>query len=501
MSDEPGARDSPARDEERVVQIKRLRRPADLRARLDALGIADDLPIAEPDAIAATLGQSLALDDGNVLANRFAILPMEGWDGTAGGRPTDLVRRRWARFGSSGAALVWGGEAVAVTPDGRANPHQLCIGPDSERDLAELRTLLLDAHRSATGDGPPPRIGLQLTHSGRWSRPSGEPEPRTAHAHPLIDARVGANAASVLTDTELDDLVGAFVHAATVAQSAGFDFVDVKHCHGYLLHELLSAHERAGVYGGNLAGRMHFLDCTVAGIRRAAPGLDIGVRLSVFDVAPYIADPVTGVGIVDPDRPLPYRYAFGGDADGTGIDLTEPHEFCAHLIDLGVTMLCVTAGSPYYCPHVQRPAYFPPSDGYLPPRDPLLEVARLTRATRELARAHPQLTIVASGLTYLQEWFPAVAAALVARGDASCIGYGRAALSIPTLASDVLAGRAPDRASLCRTFSDCTTAPRHGLVSGCYPLDDFYKSKPERRTLTAAKRAAEAARGGGRRRA
>ena len=42
---------------------------------------------------------------------------------------------------------------------------------------------------------------------------------------------------------------------------------------------------------------------------------------------------------------------------------------------------------------------------------------------------------------------------------------------------------------LCRTFSDCTTAPRNGLVSGCYPLDAFYKKSPEMKLLAAAKKA------------
>ncbi len=477
-----------------IVQIKRLRARDEFEARLRTLGVADDLPIAEDDSVASTMAAPLVVG-GHTLANRFAILPMEGWDGTADGRPTDLVRRRWARFGASGAGLIWGGEAVAVRPDGRANPRQLCIDVESERDLAELRTTLLDAHRIASDDGPAPLLGLQLTHSGRWSRPLGVPAPRTAYAHPLLDARVGADATSVLTDTELDDLVGDFVHAATVARAAGFDFVDIKHCHGYLLHELLSAHDRAGGYGGPLRNRMHFLDAVVAGVRRDARGLDIGVRLSAFDVAPHVSDPATSIGVADPTRPLPYRYAFGGAPDGVEVDLTETHGFCEHLVELGIALVCVTAGSPYYSPHIQRPAYFPPSDGYLPPRDPLHEVARLTAVTRELARAHPSLTLVASGLTYLQEWMAHVGAALVARGDAACIGYGRAVLSSPGLAGDVLASRPLARAALCRTFSDCTTAPRHGLVSGCYPLDPFYKQLPERRTLAAAKRSAETARG------
>ncbi|MEE3251816.1 MAG: NADH:flavin oxidoreductase, partial [Actinomycetota bacterium] len=166
------------------------------------------------------------------------------------------------------------------------------------------------------------------------------------------------------------------------------------------------------------------------------------------------------------------------------------------LADLGVGMVCITAGSPYYCPHAQRPAYFPPSDGYLPPHDPLVDVARLVDAAADLKARHPGLVVVGSGYSYLQEWLPNVAQAVVARGDIDSVGIGRMALSYPDLPADVLAGRQVDRRRLCRTFSDCTTAPRNGLVSGCYPLDPHYKAMPERVELTQAKRAAESSRGG-----
>jgi hypothetical protein len=156
--------------------------------------------------------------------------------------------------------------------------------------------------------------------------------------------------------------------------------------------------------------------------------------------------------------------------------------------ELGIGMVCVTAGSPYYCPHVQRPAYFPPSDGYTPPRDPLVEVAELLQVTADLAREHPSIAVVGSGYSYLQDHLGNVAQAVVRRGGAASVGLGRMALSYPTLPADLLAGRPVDRRSVCRTFSDCTTAPRHGLVSGCYPLDPAYRDLPERLELAAVKR-------------
>lgn len=430
----------------RLTQVKRLRTADAFQAHAAQVGA--ELPFDDPPDLEA-LGAPFAVA-GRTCANRFAILPMEGWDGTEDGRPTDLVRRRWSRFGASGAGLVWGGEAYAVRPDGRANPHQLCRGPSSAEDLAELRSLLARDQVA----------GLQLTHSGRWSL-----ESRPARRDPLLDGR---RTGSVLTDAELDDLAGDYLTTAELARDAGFDFVDVKACHGYLLHELLGARERPGPHGGDLAGRSHLLATIVAGVRDL--GLAVGVRLSAFDVVPHRAGP-DGVGTPEATEP------FGFD---------EPLE----LIDrLGLDLVCVTAGSPYYCPHVQRPAYFPPSDGYQPPEDPLVGVARLLAACASLAAARPQVTFVATGLTYLQEWVPHVASAVVRTGGAAAVGLGRMALSYPGLPADVLAGRPLDARRLCRTFSDCTTAPRNGLVSGCWPLDEHYKQRPDRTVLALAKRA------------
>jgi hypothetical protein len=139
-----------------------------------------------------------------------------------------------------------------------------------------------------------------------------------------------------------------------------------------------------------------------------------------------------------------------------------------------VRWICTTAGSPYYCPHIQRPATFPPVDGYEPPEDPLVGVARQIDATARLKAAFPDMAIVGSAYTYLQDWLPHVAQYNVTHGLTDFVGLGRLVLSYPDLPADVLSGRPLKRKSICRTFSDCTTAPRMGLVSGCYPLDGFY---------------------------
>jgi NADPH2 dehydrogenase len=387
-----------------------------------------------------------------------------------------------------------------VRADGRANPHQLCATAATASALGDLRLALVAAHEAAGGDANALCVGLHLTHSGRWSRPSGSPAPRTAHRHPVLDGRVGLDetmaAAAVLGDDELDELMDDYVRAAGLAAAAGFDFVDVKACHGYLVHELLAAWDRPGRFGGPaLADRSRFLVEVVRRVRATYPDLGIGVRLGLYDTVPYRPG-ADGVGVPDwsAGGPAgePRRFGSTNPVDG-GVELTEPLALARTLSDAGVTMLCATAGSPYTNPHIQRPAFFPPTDGYRPPEDPLVGVARLQAATRALAAACPDVLVVASGLTYLQEHLAHVAQAMVAPAAdgsrwADVVGLGRMALSYPDLPADVLAGRPVQRRALCRTFSDCTTAPRHGLVSGCYPLDPFYRERPERVVLAAAKR-------------
>ncbi len=469
----------------RVAQLKTA---DEFRAHLAALGIA--IPFDEELSLGAEspLAQPYEID-GVSIGNRFAILPMEGWDGTRDGRPTELTRRRWQRFGASGAKLIWGGEAVAVRHDGRANPHQLLLGDDTLADLAELRETLVREHRQHFGRSEDLLVGLQLTHSGRFARPNDKDraEPLILYRHPLLDRKFDVpDDAPVMSDSDVSQLVDDFVRAAKRSQQAGFAFVDIKHCHGYLGHEFLSAVDRPGRYGGSFDNRTRFLREITAGIRAEAPGLGIAVRVSAADWLPYRPG-ADGCGEPEPLSGSPYPYAFGGDGTGLGIDLTEPRAFLDVLQALGIQLACISAGSPYYNPHLQRPALFPPSDGYLPPEDPLVGVARHLAIAAELKRHCPSLPIVGSGYSYLQEWLPHVAQAVVRNGGADFVGLGRLALSYPQLPADVLAGRPLDRKHLCRTFSDCTTAPRNGLVSGCYPLDAFYKELPEARTLARIK--------------
>ena len=374
-----------------------------LRRHLRQSGIALELDDALPAAERLALAQPI--DVGPVrVGNRFCILPMEGWDGTSGGAPSELTRRRWRHFGISGAKLIWGGEAVAVRQDGRANPNQLLLTRDTQGEIAALRDVLVAAHRGRFGSNADGDlfIGLQLTHSGRFARPhaTDRPEPLAAYAHPWLDRRFPGGL-QMVPDEDLDRLVDQFVEAARLAWDAGFAFVDVKACHGYLGHELLSARDREGRYGGSLENRTRFLRSIVAGIRDASPRLAIGVRLSVFDTVPFRKN-ARGVG--EGEAPASsYRWAFGlFDSDKGSMDeaLADARQVLGILERLGVRWICVTAGSPYYNPHVQRPALFPPVDGYLPPEDPLAGVARQIDATARLKAACPSLVFVGSAVAH-----------------------------------------------------------------------------------------------------
>jgi NADPH2 dehydrogenase len=486
-------------------KMTQLEGAAELRARWAELGCT--IP-CDDEILTASAGSPLAQPVGlfgRVVGNRWCIHPMEGWDGLLDGRPSDWTRRRWERFGRSGAKLIWGGEAVAVRHEGRANPNQLWLHANTQADIARLRELLVMAHKETTGRTDDLLVGLQLTHSGRFCRPNGARlEPRVAYHHPVLDPRFGIDPKDdrvVLTDDDLWRLMDDYVEASRLAAGAGFDFVDLKACHGYLGHELLSAFTRPGPFGGSFENRTRFIRELIGRVRAAAPKLHIGVRLSAFDFVPFEDDPATrcgrrkGMGVPSQfEHALPYRFGFGTDQqDPLQYDLTEPIQFLQMLYDLDVMVVNLTCGSPYYNPHIQRPAYFPPSDGYQPPEDPLVGVARQIDVVRQLKQQFPEMIMVGTGYTYLQEFLPQVAQAVVRAGWVDFVGIGRMVLSYPEMPIDSLRDGRLDSKRICRTFSDCTTGPRKGLISGCFPLDESYRKSEPGQKLRELKRADETA--------
>lgn len=431
---------------------------------------------------------------GQRIGNRWCILPMEGWDCQPDGAPSELTRRRWLNFARSGAKLLFGCEACAVMASGKSNTRQLLLNRRTLPAISKLRAELELEHARLFGGAEDLMIGLQLTHSGRYSHPHDDRklESVTAYSHPFLDRKFNNSAANVVSDEQVEEIIAHFIQAAGLAQEAGFSFVDIKMAHGYLGHEFLSARSRPGKYGGSLANRCRFFSEIVQGIKRQSPGLHIAVRLSIFDCIPYEKGP-DGVGLpmrVGSFAPGNYPFAFGGDGGGLGYDLRETLQFLELAQSLGVELVCSSACSPYYNPHFQRPAYFPVSDGYLPPEEPLLGAARQIAALAEVKRhfRRSSLRFVGSAYSCLQEFLPQVAQSVLRQEKADLVGIGRMVLAYPRFCADLLQGRELNRARICRTFGDCTTAPRAGMVSGCYPLDQHYKQMPEYEKLKALKK-------------
>ena len=509
----------------KLVRVPSLKTVDDFRKQLASLGVElpceDAIVAGETSPLAQPVSQ--ARINGKQIGNRWAIHPMEGWDATTTGGATPEVRRRWQRFGESGAKLIYGGEAMAVRPDGRANPNQLIIVEQNKRDLAEIREELVVAHQERFGKTDDLVIGFQLTHSGRFCKPNDKQrlEPRVAFRHPILDRKFNVTSdAQVFTDAEIEELIQCYIRAAQIAWDVGADFVDIKHCHGYLLHEFLGAHTRPGKFGGSFENRTRILRDIIAGIRASGNRIEFGVRLSAFDFVPFKPDPaLSQPGKLGPGIPedflhcLPYRYGFGvNPANPLAYDLSETFQFAELCGELGVKILNLSAGSPYYNPHIQRPAAYPPSDGYQPPEDPLVGVARQINVVRQVkefcsrrreeadasatgkSASSPRRlpVLVGTAYSYLQEYLPHVAQAVVRNGWTDMIGLGRMVLSYPGLLADAVEKGTVTQKLICRTFSDCTTAPRNGMISGCYPLDKYYSAKPEFQQLKEVKQKAGA---------
>lgn len=476
----------------KITRVATLKTVEEFRKFNETLGInipcedkiaAGDSPLAQPITNVTVNGKKIG--------NRYAIHPMEGWDGTTTGGVTEEMRRRWQRFGESGSKLICGAEAMAVRADGRANPNQIIIVEENKAGLAELVGILKKAHLEKYGTTDDLVIGFQLTHSGRFCRPVDKKrwESRIAFRHPILDKKFNVTSDNqVFSDADIEELIQCYIRAAKIAWDVGADFVDIKHCHGYLLHEFLGAHTRPGKYGGSFENRTRILREIIEGIRASGNKIEFGVRLSTFDKVPYRPDPTLsqpgklGPGIPEEHKHcLPYVYGFGvNQQDPTQIDIAETFKFIELCGELGVKILNTTAGSPYYTPNLQRPAAFPPSDGYQPAYDPLIDVERQIQVVKQLREKAPKdMIIIGSGYSYLQEYLPHVAQYVVRNGWADMIGIGRVVLSYPTMIADAVQKGELTTKLICRTFSDCTTAPRNGLISGCYPLDKYYTQKPE----------------------
>ena len=429
--------------------------------------------VDSPQAVREVLARPVRVG-GATVGNSIAIHPMEGCDGDADGRPSDLTWRRYKRFARGGAKLIWF-EATAAVREGRANPRQLWIHRQSAGDLARLLETIRRTHREACGSDTDLLIPLQLTHSGRFSWPK-----RIVAVHnPLVD-RITATPPDqpVITDDELERLEDRFVDAARLALEAGFTSVDVKATHGYLAFELLGARTREGRYGGPLENRARFLRNVIGKIRAAfGHRLLLAMRLGCYEGLPYVRDPATGCG-VPMEHPLPYPYGFGVDSGNPhAIDLDEVKQAITWFRADGVELLSVSLGVPYFNPHIGRPFEKPDEGNYEQPEHPLLGVDRHFRVTAELQHAFPDLPLLGAGYSWLQKFAVNAAAYNLAAGAARFFGMGRNALANPEFPREALETGALAPSRVCKTLTYCSYLMRqknHPLgqfPTGCPPFD------------------------------
>jgi 2,4-dienoyl-CoA reductase-like NADH-dependent reductase (Old Yellow Enzyme family) len=397
---------------------------------------------------------------------------MEGCDGTLDGRPDDLTFRRYRRFGAGGAKLIWG-EAAAVVEEGRANPRQLLLNEENAPALERLLRECRQAHREAFGSDDDLVVGLQLTHSGRYSCR----RPLIAFHDPLLDPRTVGESCPLVSDDYLHRLVDHYAAAARLAGRIGFQFVDLKQCHRYLLNELLAAKTRPGPFGGSLENRTRLARNIITRVRAENPDLLIASRLNVYDGVPFTKSVADGVG--EPcSWKAPVLSAWGtSETDSAQPDLTEPLTWIDEMQRMGVALVNISMGNPYASPHIVRPFEYPPPDGYETPEHPLIGVERHFRLAARVQHAFPSLPVVGSGYSYLQAFFPHAGAANLERGNITFVGVGRAALPQPDFARQLQKTGRLDRARVCRTFSYCTALMRskHNelgqFATGCPPFD------------------------------
>jgi 2,4-dienoyl-CoA reductase (NADPH2) len=383
--------------------------------------------------------------------NRIAVHPMEGCDATMQGAPDDLTFRRYRRYARGGSGLIWF-EACSVTPNGRSNPRQLLLNAENLDAFRALVEATRDAARERFGTTASPYLVLQLTHSGRRSIKSGQSRPRAACFRPMFEK--SPDDVDLFRDDELVEIRERFVAAAQLALLAGFDAVDIKACHGYLLHELLSAFTRSDSrYGGTYAGRCRLLIEIVRRIREVVPRLAIAVRLNATDA-------------------VPYPFGFGMEkTGGRSPDLWEPLTLQRQLIDEGCSLLNVTAGIPFFRPHVGRPFDRPAKGGARPDVHPLVGVADLLRWASEFQKAQPATPIVGTGYSWLRQFWPHVGAAAIVLGWTSFVGLGRASFAYPDAPLDLQEHGKLDPRKCCIACSCCTDLMRNHQVSGCVLRD------------------------------
>lgn len=380
---------------------------------------------------------------GKEINNRILFQPMEGCDGTREGAVDELTYRRYIRFAKGAPGVIWF-EATAVCNEGRANPRQLCI---NENTLESFRKVVRDIKKtSLENNGFEPLVIVQLTHSGRYSKPDGTPEPIVAYRNELWEKGKENQPYTVATDEYLATIPDFYKKAAALSLEAGFDGMDVKCCHGYLFNELLSAYNREGAYGGSFENRTKlYFDCIDAVKSAVGDKAFVTTRLNACDC-------------------FPYGYGFGVN-EKEEIDLAETKEIIKILHKKGIELINLTIGNPYLIPHINRP-YCANS-----PEDGAIGMKRVYDVTKEITSAFPEIKFVVSALSYEGENAVEYAEKLLLQGVGDIAGFGRMTFAYPDFYKDYLEKGKLEKNKVCIKCAKCTELMRAGTVSGCVIRD------------------------------
>ncbi len=411
----------------------------ELRSHAKDLGI--ELPWSEDFTL---LFESFKMGSQEV-PNRFVVHPMEGADAKPDGSPGDLTYRRYQRFANGGSGLIWV-EATSVCQDGRSNAAQLYLHKNNRSEFSKLVDQIhLNSNLPAGSPGEVKTV-IQLTHSGRYSKPEGNPAPKVACRDQRYDSQF--EHIIELSDDELKRIRDAHVDAAILAEKAGFNGVDIKICHGYLFHEILFARNRTGSeYGGiELEKRIRILDETLKGIQETTR-TNLVVRMNVFD-----------------------------GLEG-GIEVLEAQEIISHLDTHGVSLWSLTAGIPYVNPWIGRPFDLPAKSLNPPPEHPLVGVDRLISLAAKM-KEYTKAPVLGAGLSWLRQFYPFVAAGILSQNLAHAVGLGRLSFAYPDLPMDLFQNGQINPKKVCVACSGCTSLLREGHQTGCIIRDrDIYAKK------------------------
>lgn len=411
----------------------------EIQAKAAKLGV--HLPFAKDTKILTT-----PVSFGGVtLPNRLGIAPMEGADGLPDGSPSDLTIKRYVDAAMGGSGMIWF-EAISIVPEGRSSAHQLMLTKDNLDAFKRMTEAVKEAGRKSGGFAP--YLVMQANHSGRYSNPDGRPAPMIAYRHPIYEKLRPADDSCIVSDDYLKKLEEMFGQASLLAKEAGFDAVDIKSCHGYLLAELSSAYNRPGEYGGSFENRTRLLKNGIAAAKAYEDeNFLVTARIGIFDG-------------------FEYPYGFGvKEGEGAVPNLEEPVRLMKELYaDYGLEMVNLTLGNPYVSTHVTRPF---DQGKYVPDEHPLYGVARIINSIGEVKRNVPGMVISASGPSYMRQYSDLFAAGAVEEGLCDQMLFGRMSFANPEFPKQIAATGRMDAKKTCVTCGKCGDLIRAGRPTGC----------------------------------